>query len=401
MRRLFLLLVFPVVLLAKVADPSAVTLTWTSDPATSTTVSWHTPTHHRPSYIHYREVGSGSWKTLLAKAHIPSNYLTVHVVTLSGLLPDKPYEFRIDDDAKLYAFKTLSNNPKAPLRFAVGGDVYRSFALYKKMNDTVVKMDPQFVVLGGDIAYTLRSPYFIHTKKFEIKRWHNFFNEWSRKMVDRNGYMIPVLLVPGNHDVDGPPTTHVTRGTLYYDFVPLQKPGITYSALDISSLFSLFILDTGHGAPVAGAQTEWLQKALQQRANVPLKIAVYHEAAYPSYYLPESRNSRKIRENWTPLFDKYHLTVAFENDNHTYKRTHPIKNQKIDPSGTLYLGDGAWGVDPRRPKSPAKVWYLAKSQQVNHFYLLDYTASELTIESYDIKGKLIENITTHSLSTSK
>ncbi|GAB5411135.1 MAG: hypothetical protein ChlgKO_02490 [Chlamydiales bacterium] len=401
MRRLLLIILFPFILLAKVSNPSAVTLTWISDPATTMTISWHTPTNHLPSYIHYREAGNTSWKTLLAQARAPSSYLSVHTVTLTNLSPNHSYEFRIDDMAKSYAFKTLSNDPQAPLRFAIGGDVYRSFALYKKMNAAVAKMDPQFVVLGGDIAYTLRSPYFIHTKKFEIKRWHNFFNEWSKNMVDRNGYMIPVLFVPGNHDVNGPPVSHVTRGTLYYDFIPLQKPGVTYSALDITSLFSLFILDTGHGTSVTGTQTEWLGEALAQRANVPLKIAVYHEAAYPAYYLPDSRNSKKIRQYWTPLFDQYHLTLAFENDNHTYKRTHPIKNEQIDPAGTLYLGDGAWGVDPRRPQSPSKLWYLAKSQQINHFYFLDYAAPQLTIQSYDIEGKIIENITTHSLSTVK
>lgn len=356
------------------------------------TISWHTPSNRYPSYIHYREVGKSDWTTRLASSKTPSGYLTVRRTTLQNLKPGHSYEFRIDDATESYAFKTLSADSKAPLNFAIGGDVYRSFALYKKMMDTVAKKSPQFVILGGDIAYTLRSPYFIHTKRFELKRWHTFFNEWSKRMVDRDGYLIPLVIVPGNHDVNGPPTSHITRDTLYYDFVPLQVEGRTYSAVDFTPLFSLFILDTGHGAPVEGAQTEWLSKALKERESVPLKIAVYHEAAYPAYYLPDSRNSKKMRRYWTPLFDEYHLNLAFENDNHTYKRTHPIKNQQIDPSGTLYLGDGAWGVDARRPKSPAQLWYLAKSQQINHFYMIHYSAPNLQVESYDIKGKIIENI---------
>ena len=53
-----------------------------------------------------------------------------------------------------------------------------------------------------------------------------------------------------------------------------------------------------------------------------------------------------MRKHWSPLFDKYGLDAAFENDHHIYKRSNLIKGGKVDPSGTLYIGDGAWGYKP-------------------------------------------------------
>ena len=57
--------------------------------------------------------------------------------------------------------------------------------------------------------------------------------------------------------------------------------------------------------------------------------------------------AQKIIKHWCPLFDKYQVTAVFENDHHTYKRTHPLLNNQIRKRGIVYLGDGCWGVDTR------------------------------------------------------
>ena len=44
------------------------------------------------------------------------------------------------------------------------------------------------------------------------------------------------------------------------------------------------------------------------------------------------------------MFDNYGIIAAFENHVHQYKRTFPLKNDSIDPKGTVYFGDGSLGV---------------------------------------------------------
>jgi hypothetical protein len=75
--------------------------------------------------------------------------------------------------------------------------------------------------------------------------------------------------------------------------------------------------------------------------------------------------SKSIRQHWTPLFDQYGLDAAFENDHHVYKRSKLIKGGKVDKSGTLYIGDGAWGVKTRSFDASG-LWYVEEASPTMH-----------------------------------
>jgi len=59
-----------------------------------------------------------------------------------------------------------------------------------------------------------------------------------------------------------------------------------------------------------------------------------------------------------PLFEKFNLDLVVESDGHVIKRTVPIRNEKKDPTGIVYVGEGGLGVPQRKPKSDR--WYLQK-----------------------------------------
>ena len=106
---------------------------------------------------------------------------------------------------------------------------------------------------------------------------------------------------------------------------------------------------------------------------MPHLVPTYHVPAYPSYRPDDTGGSaaltKRIRENWYPLFERYGVKFAFEHHDHTFKRTHPIRAGKVDPKGVVYLGDGAWAVTPRKPDDKPR-WYLAKTASVRHFHLV-------------------------------
>ncbi|NIP84525.1 MAG: metallophosphoesterase, partial [Planctomycetales bacterium] len=140
----------------------------------------------------------------------------------------------------------------------------------------------------------------------------------------------------------------------------------TWYQLDFGDYLSLWLLDSDHALPVAGAQTEWLAAALAAHDSRPHRFACYHKPAYGT----AKPSSEAVRQHWVPLFEKYKLTAAFENDHHTYKRTHPLRQNKIDhQQGVLYLGDGAWGVGTREVKNP-DAWYLAHAESRRHLILV-------------------------------
>lgn len=54
-------------------------------------------------------------------------------------------------------------------------------------------------------------------------------------------------------------------------------------------------------------------------------MAIYHVPAYPSARSFTGRTQSMIRKHWVPLFEKSTMNLAFENHDHAYKRTYPIK----------------------------------------------------------------------------
>ena len=93
-------------------------------------------------------------------------------------------------------------------------------------------------------------------------------------------------------------------------------------------------------------------------------------------------------------FEQFGVTAVFEHHDHAYKRTWPIKNNKIDfDSGVLYLGDGAWGVAiPRTPKLPDTTWYLAKTASSRHVIFVTLQGKERHFMAIDDEGNIIDEV---------
>jgi acid phosphatase type 7 len=168
------------------------------------------------------------------------------------------------------------------------------------------------------------------------------------------------------------------------------KPG--YNVLDFAGYMSIFILDSDHTNPIGGKQAAWLAKTLQEHQNVPHKFALYHVPAYPSVHRLSQDVSAQIRKFWVPSFDAFHLTAAFENHEHSYKRSHLLRGDAIAEDGVLYIGDGGWGVDhPRKPRRTGENWYLAKAISSRNFIVVDVAKDRQTVYAVNDKGEVIDS----------
>jgi hypothetical protein len=73
-----------------------------------------------------------------------------------------------------------------------------------------------------------------------------------------------------------------------------------------------------------------------------------------------------------PLFERHGVRLAFENHDHAYKRTHPLRGGARAPDGIVYLGDGAWGAPLRvigQESGGTPPWYLERGESRRHFIL--------------------------------
>ncbi|MBS0624926.1 MAG: metallophosphoesterase family protein [Verrucomicrobia bacterium] len=365
---------------------SALYLSWYGDPTTTATIQWHTPMNHPDDEL-VLETPDG-WITFHATHQLLSaGEIFIHTLNLSDLHPDTDYRFRLG--GQIYSFRTLPATLDRPVRFLVGGDAFASTKLFRKMNETAAALDPDFAVIGGDIAYALgTNP--LRLRSSSLRRWFTFLSSWKEQMVTPSGRLIPMILVPGNHDIS--PDNY----ELFFTLFAFPKKQL-YRTFDAGSYLTLFLLDTGHFHPIEGRQTLWLDQTLAARSSIPYRFAIYHEAAYPTWYAYSGLIPKKIRTHWTPLFDKHELPIVFENHNHAYKRTYPLKAGQIAAAGTVYLGDGSWGTEPRKTND---VWYLEKKAKKNCVWLIELNPQNATLKAVDLLGEILDELSIPSPSPS-
>jgi len=374
-------------------EPSAVYLSWQGDPQTTMTIQWITMSRDQETFVRYRELDGTQWYSINGRkiAMPQKKSQVIHVVELTDLKPGASYYFQVGKHPQQHKFQTISDDPNEPIRFVVGGDVlHDSVEIFKETNHQAAATHPHFGLIGGDIAYGASKSLW---KPQKWANWMKFVEAWSQTMITPDGYKIPILPVLGNHDITGRYGQPKYRAPFYYTlFATPQRRG--YFALDFGKNLSIIGLDSGHSNEITGPQSEWLEKMLEERRNVPHKFAFYHVPAYPSVRSFTSKRIVPVRENWVPIFEKYGLTAAFEHHDHAYKRTHRIYQDNVDPEqGVLYIGDGAWGVEAPRPtKQPEDVWYLAKTASARHFILVNVEGERRSFTAIDSKGNVVDHL---------
>lgn len=384
---LFFFFFFPVLLLSAGIEEETLYLTWTNDPAHTMVVQWLS-SDTQPQTLWLRSSEQEAWQPQksfpLTSPRFPYVLHRVHLVKLQ---PKHSYSFKRGDTETPFLFFTAPDDG-SPFTFVEGGDMYHDdVATMNATSRAAAIKEPLFAVIGGDIAYAVansRSP------QENGDRWITWIKEWHRTMRGQNRRLIPVIATIGNHDLVGQFDQTNKEAALFSFFFPREGSAL-YGTLSFPPLLTLFLLDSGHGTPIAGDQSQWLAQALEH-ARTAYKIAVYHVPAYPSVRSSAGRHTTEIRNAWVPLFEKHALTGAFEHHDHAYKRTHPLKRGKIDPSGVIYLGDGAWGIArPRSPRAPHE-HYVAHAAARRHFFLTSISRDKIQFEAISPEGTAFDTL---------
>lgn len=378
-RASFLLLVFFTCVGSPLeAAPRHVYLTWQNDPSRTMTVNFQTMEKlHDPVVYYSSDPAALDDATRRTAARGSSHQIEglpdgrwVHWIELLDLEPGATYHFIAGDEehgwSKPMKFRTIPDDAR-PLRFVIGGDTDpMNPEIQSQIYREAASLEPQFVAIGGDLAYA-------DGRLENIEKWDRWFELWAENMVTPAGYVAPMVLAIGNHEVRGFYGKSPKEAPFYYGFFAQSGQRAFYSRT-FGGLMAFHLLDSNHTMPIEGEQTEWLRRQLEAHKHIPYQFAMYHVPLYPSSRGFGSDGSPKAREHWGPLFDRYRLTAGFENHDHTYKRTHLLRDGKVvEKDGTLYLGDGSFGRGARSVDYPQRS-YLVRSAGVYHFWLVDVTA---------------------------
>ncbi len=405
-RKLALLWVLTVAWLGSpaVAAPRHVYLTWQDDPARAITVNYHTISSSSSSVATGSTVSQVLFDTV-ARGGMPSTYggravgtrqaiaavpgRSVHRVQLTGLLPERSYWFVAGDSLTGFsserAFRTAPDGEE-PLRFVAAGDMGVAEGS-RRLQAVAADQEPLFALLGGDLAYT-------DGDWDQWPVWDRWLDNWQELMVTPAGYTVPIVSAIGHHEVSGGYGGAPDNAPIYLSYLA-QAGDRSYYLRQVGSRLVIFLLDSGHLASHGGAQAQWLEQQMAAHAGVPVRLATYHVPLFPGFRLPSTKYSKTGRRSWQPVFDRYGLTAAFENHDHVFKRTHPIRGDHIDPRGTLYLGDGSFGRGPRMTRGPRQVhlrrrWYLDRLESKGHIWRVDVAGDSVVFAAVDQRGRVFD-----------
>jgi hypothetical protein len=289
----------------------------------------------------------------------------VYRCELTHLKPDQTYYFQVKGYPVWMKFRTMPAKATDEITFVSGGDCGVNQHVIQN-NILVAKQDPRFVIIGGDLAYD---------NGIAPKTTIEWLRNYSRYMIDTRGLMIPMVVTIGNHEVRGGYNKLRKDAPMYLALFDGLFPETTYATLDFGQYLSLVLLDTGHISKVAGEQTDWLDQQLKDRQDHPHLIVVNHVPCYPSYRPAQvdtkdgkGGTGTDQRKFWVPLFERHNVDLVLEHHDHTFKRTHPLKDGLKDANGILYLGDGSWGKLRSAAKAESRP-YIAKASTTYHVTL--------------------------------
>ena len=355
--------------------PLVVYCGWNSDPTTTMTIHWHRDkiAFHSPR-IYYRKKGLETWNTKLGtKRNYPGidGKYNIHWCELSSLDPDTLYEFWIKDEGVVREFKTmpLSLGVGETLKVVIGGD-FHQFRDGTAIINVIKNVEPDIIICGGDFTDSDGFP-------VKFKLWMEFWEKMQPAFTE-NKRLVPIIPCIGNHEVQGGYGGSKETAPFFYSMFSFPQDG--YGVLDFGDYLSIIILDTDHTNWMIhqSTNTGWLDNRLSERVNIPNIIPVYHVPGYPSQRDFSGTYSKRVRDNFHPVFDAHDIKYVFENHEHVYKKTPPIKQGEVNVNGVVYLGDGLTGAEPRTPDYTR--WYMEESDQLKHIHVVTVDSSNMSVD---------------------
>ncbi|HLF69381.1 MAG TPA: metallophosphoesterase [Actinomycetota bacterium] len=182
------------------------------------------------------------------------------------------------------------------------------------------------------------------------------FSDPERCLIDGG---VTWRAVWGNHDLAGSSTKDVLGAERRY----------TWSEGDVG----FFMLDSNN---VDADQTRWLETQLK-RSTARVKIAAFH---HPVFTDGPHEDTAAIKASWVPLFERWGVALVLTGHNHDYE--HAVSG------GVTYVVTGGGGaqVYPCLRREAEVLRCLPE----NHFLLLTFTASSVTVEAIGVDGKRLD-----------
>jgi acid phosphatase type 7 len=380
---------------------------WTHDPSGHAIISWTTMAPSTNNAIYYDSVshsgepGDYSFSTAAeryGKITITPMDTTegvepgwYHHGQIRNLEPSTRYYIIVESDGEVseeYYFITAPTGDE-PVKLLSGGDSRMGgdkprYAGRTPHEDrrTMNRVMSRLLEENPDILALAHGADWGTTADWRHLYWWFEDNELVKTSDNR---LLPFIVARGNHDEE-----IGFQENFWLADITDQKSFGYYFTTRIGST-ALLTLNTE--ISIAGDQREWLEEELEElmSGDTPPKwlMAQYHRPAYPVAKEFSRHEFTRVRNNWTPIFDRYQLDLGLESDGHVLKRTIPIRNFEAHVDGVVYIGEGGLGVPQRIPVEG--LWFVQEpgfAASAHHVWLLDISPDSLNIQAigqdYDV-----------------
>jgi len=283
-------------------------------------------------------------------------------------------------------FKTMPVSPTEVVWVSAGevGISTRAKSLIKQ----AASLDPHFIALTGNMAYD--SGLLACTN-----RWVEFLTQYTNNAVTTSGHMIPILTAIGQYEA-----RYHRYGVSRKEILPYLQMFLhnvderagkqnTYHRHRLADHTSLTVLDSGvftsHEDQIDFLNESWTDTVYSSTK----KFTMYFHPLYPSYSPSTLEQTVNGLTHWQPVFDNHNVVMSFEGRDRTMKRTVPIRANEENSTGTVYVGDGSFGVMSTNEPDTSR-WYIDTAQNVPHLWLVRSSALATSIVAYDSSGGALD-----------
>jgi len=297
-------------------------------------ISWRTATLDSSVIQYGLTAGDGSEKKDVSLK-------TAHSLTLTGLLTDTIYHYRVLFEGKQtpdHTFRTaVSIN--STFDFSVYGDTRTQPDSHLAVVNRMVEYEPDFVIHTGDLV----------ANGFDENQWAVYFTTICSSAAFAQN--VPFYYAIGNHEDESP---------LYYSYfyLPHNNPDNTESYYSFDYGNSHFIsLDTEIPYGPSSAQYRWLKTDLLKAYNQTFVFVFMHDHPYCA---GGHNNNTGLIDTLCPLFEDYKVDMVLSGHSHFYQRNGPINR-------VTYLIAAGGGAPLYTPAESSWTQYSEKSHHFVYF----------------------------------
>ena len=298
-------------------------------------------------------------------------------VTINDLTPGKTYYYVVGDGEKwsdIDKFTTADYDGKT--NFYILGDIQTTNTdnlktILQKIKDSNVKYD--FSIQTGD-AVDDSSKYVY---------WNALSNVFDSKSL--NG--VDMIHVIGNHELYGGDNGKISEAMWG---IPTAKSGSYYS-VEYGDVYVAVINFSETGK--YDEALEWLKKDATS-SNCTWKVLTMH---VPAYGTNSAAHSDYLYENLPKAAQEAGVDFVFSGHDHTYARTKPMINGKVDKNGVVYYICGSNGEKEYETTiNPDYNFDCVKDDYKAMYMSVETQDDKCTINAYGLDGTLIDTYTKES-----